>query len=35
HVAFSRKGFALGAVLAAEWVVNKKGYFEMKDMLNL
>lgn len=35
HIAYSRKGFALGAVLAAEWVKNKKGYFEMKDMLNI
>ncbi len=34
HTAFSREGFALGAVLAAEWVVKKQGYFEMKDMLN-
>jgi 4-hydroxy-tetrahydrodipicolinate reductase len=33
HTAFSRKGFALGAVLAAEWVSGKKGVFEMKDML--
>lgn len=33
HIAFSRKGFALGAVLAAEWVQGKKGYFEMNDML--
>ncbi len=35
HTAFSRKGFAMGAVMAAEWVLNKKGYFEMKDMLAL
>lgn len=33
HTAHSRKGFALGAVLAAEWVIGKKGLFEMKDML--
>lgn len=33
HTAFKRKGFALGSVLAAEWVKNKKGIFEMKDML--
>lgn len=33
HTAHSRKGFALGAVLAAEWVLGKKGIFEMKDML--
>lgn len=34
HTAFSRKGFAMGAVMAAEWVLDKRGYFEMKDMLN-
>ena len=34
HSAKSRQGFALGAVLAAEWVQNKKGFFEMKDMLD-
>lgn len=34
HTAFSREGFALGSVLAAEWVIGKKGYLEMKDMLN-
>ncbi|NOX46166.1 MAG: 4-hydroxy-tetrahydrodipicolinate reductase [Chlorobi bacterium] len=35
HEAKSRKGFALGAVLAAEWVIGKKGMFGMKDMLGL
>lgn len=35
HEARSRKGFALGAVLAAEWLGSKKGFFEMKDMLGL
>ncbi|MDD3877145.1 MAG: 4-hydroxy-tetrahydrodipicolinate reductase [Bacteroidales bacterium] len=34
HKALNREGFALGAVLAAEWVIGKTGYFEMKDMLN-
>jgi len=34
HTAKNRKGFALGAVMAAEWVLNKKGVFQMKDMLN-
>jgi 4-hydroxy-tetrahydrodipicolinate reductase len=33
HNAFSRKGFALGAVHAAEWIIGKKGVFGMKDML--
>lgn len=35
HTAHNRKGFALGAVLAAEWIKDKKGYFSMKDVLNL
>ena len=34
HEAHNRKGFALGAVLAAEWIKDKKGVFSMKDMLN-
>ncbi|MEA3505661.1 MAG: 4-hydroxy-tetrahydrodipicolinate reductase, partial [Bacteroidota bacterium] len=29
----SRKGFAIGAVLAAEFLQNKSGIFEMKDLL--
>jgi 4-hydroxy-tetrahydrodipicolinate reductase len=33
HVAHSRKGFALGAVIAAEWVKNKEGIFGMNDLL--
>jgi 4-hydroxy-tetrahydrodipicolinate reductase len=35
HLAHNRKGFALGAVIAAEWIVGKKGVFGMNDMLNL
>nr|WP_298999345.1 4-hydroxy-tetrahydrodipicolinate reductase [uncultured Allomuricauda sp.] len=35
HTAHNRKGFALGAVLAAEWLVEKKGVYTMKDVLNL
>ncbi len=35
HSAYSREGFALGAVIAAEWVVGKKGVFTMKDVLNI
>lgn len=35
HEAFSRQGFALGAVIAAEWLANKKGIYSMKDVLNL
>jgi 4-hydroxy-tetrahydrodipicolinate reductase len=33
HQAHNRKGFALGAVLAAEWIVDKKGIHTIKDML--
>lgn len=33
HEAKGRKGLALGAVLAAEWLQGKKGYFGMSDML--
>lgn len=33
HTAFNRNGFALGAVIAAEWILNKKGNFSMKDVL--
>jgi len=33
HNAHSRDGFALGAVLAAEFIAGKKGVFSMKDVL--
>ena len=33
HTAHSRKGFALGAVVAAEWLKGKKGVFGMDDLL--
>lgn len=32
HDAKSRRGFAEGAVLAAEWVAGKQGFFEFKDI---
>ncbi|QES87225.1 4-hydroxy-tetrahydrodipicolinate reductase [Rhizosphaericola mali] len=35
HTAHSRKGFALGAVLAAEFIAQKKGIFQMSDVLGL
>ena len=35
HTAHNRKGFALGAVIAAEWLQKKTGVFSMKDVLNL
>lgn len=33
HTAHSRKGFAAGAVLAAEFIMNRRGIFSMKDVL--
>jgi 4-hydroxy-tetrahydrodipicolinate reductase len=33
HVAKNRKGFAFGAIAAAEWLLGKKGVFSMKDVL--
>jgi 4-hydroxy-tetrahydrodipicolinate reductase len=33
HVAHNRKGFALGAVVAAEWIIDKKGVFTMSDVI--
>ncbi len=33
HTAHSREGFAAGAVMAAEWLVGKKGIFTMQEML--
>lgn len=33
HIAHSRDGFALGAVIASEWILGKKGIFTMKDVL--
>ena len=35
HKAHSREGFALGAVIAAEWLNGKEGIFSMSDVLNL
>lgn len=35
HEAHSRQGFALGAVIAAEWIIGKTGVFTMKDVLSL
>ena len=34
HKAFSRKGFATGAVVAAEFLIGKKGIYTMNDLLN-
>ncbi len=35
HTAHSREGFALGTVVAAEWLAGKQGIFSMKDVLGL
>lgn len=35
HTAHNREGFALGAVVAAEWLVGKRGVYTMKDVLSL
>lgn len=35
HTAHNREGFALGAVIAAEWLAGKQGVYTMKDVLNL
>lgn len=35
HEAHNREGFALGAVVAAEWIFGKNGVYSMKDVLNL
>jgi len=34
HTARSREGFALGAIMAAEWVVGKKGFFEFTEIFS-
>jgi 4-hydroxy-tetrahydrodipicolinate reductase len=35
HTAHNRDGFALGAIVAAEWLFGKTGVFSMKDVLNI
>ncbi|RQP10285.1 MAG: 4-hydroxy-tetrahydrodipicolinate reductase, partial [Chryseobacterium sp.] len=35
HTAFNRSGFALGAVIAAEWLPGKQGVFGMSDVLGI
>lgn len=35
HEAHTREGFAKGAILAAEWMVDKKGIFTMNDVLGI
>ena len=33
HIAKNRDGFAMGAIIAAEWIIGKKGVFSIKDVL--
>jgi len=33
HTAKNRDGFAIGAIIAADWIIGKKGVFSMKDVL--
>jgi 4-hydroxy-tetrahydrodipicolinate reductase len=33
HTANNRDGFALGAIMAAEWIIDKKGIYSMEDVL--
>ena len=35
HTAHTREGFALGAVIAAEWIADKVGVFDMSDVLKV
>jgi 4-hydroxy-tetrahydrodipicolinate reductase len=35
HEAFNRDGFALGALIASEWIKGKKGIYSMQDVLNI
>jgi 4-hydroxy-tetrahydrodipicolinate reductase len=35
HKAYNRSGFAEGSILAAEWIANKKGVFEFKEVLGI
>ena len=34
HAARSREGFASGALMAAEWIVGKKGFYEFTDVMD-
>ena len=33
HTAKNRDGFAMGAIIAAEWIIGKEGVFNMQDVL--
>jgi len=34
HMARSREGFAFGSLMAAEWIVGKKGFYEFTDVID-
>ena len=34
HTARSREGFAAGAILAAEWIIGRKGFYEFTDVMD-
>ena len=34
HLARSREGFAFGSLMAAEWIVGKKGFYEFTDVVD-
>lgn len=34
HTARSREGFAAGALIAAEWIIGKKGFYEFTDVID-
>lgn len=34
HTARSREGFALGSIMAAEWIIGKQGFFEFTDVMD-
>lgn len=34
HEATNRDAFAIGAILASKWLIGKKGFFEMSDVIN-
>lgn len=35
HEAYNRRGFAIGAIIAGEWLKNKTGIFSMQDVLKI
>jgi 4-hydroxy-tetrahydrodipicolinate reductase len=34
HTARSRAGFAAGALVAANWIIGRKGVFEFSEVIN-